>query len=76
MLMDTSGVNHLEKYNRRGWDSNPRGETPMDQQSIALTTRPPRLVGLHQTRTELLQINRPQGNWRGKHNAELKYFEY
>ena len=32
---------------QRGWDSNPRGETPMDQQSIALTTRPPRHTYLH-----------------------------
>ena len=29
-------------YKRRGWDSNPRGQSPMDKQSIALTTRPPR----------------------------------
>ena len=27
---------------RRGWDSNPRGQSPLEKQSNALTTRPPR----------------------------------
>ena len=34
----------LEGPSRRGWDSNPRVQSTMDQQSIALTTRPPRHI--------------------------------
>ena len=37
-------LRNFETTFRRGWDSNPRGQSPMDQQSIALTTRPPRLL--------------------------------
>ena len=32
-------------HDRCGQDSNLRGETPMDFKSIALTTRPPQLLG-------------------------------
>ena len=37
-------LNKQTKQKRRRWDSNPRVQSTMDQQSIALTTRPPRLV--------------------------------
>src|SRR4029434_2671271 len=34
----------FEGPSRRGWDSNPRVQSTMDEQSIALTTRPPRHI--------------------------------
>ena len=41
-------LRNFETTFRRGWDSSPRGQSPTDQQSIALTTRPPRLLILIQ----------------------------
>ena len=46
---------------RRRWDFNPRRETPMDQQSIALTTRPPRLDRTYNRRVNLI----PPTYWPG-----------
>ena len=45
------------KLLRRGWDSNPRVQSTMDQQSIALTTRPPRLYAtVHLLRCNFLEV--------------------
>ncbi len=41
-----SKIKIITKVFRRGQDSNLCGETPIDFESIALTTRPPRLCSL------------------------------